>query len=79
MFPIGVAGLYDYGPVGCAVKANFISTWRQHFVLEESMLEVDCTSLTPHAVLKYTLSLTVVLPAGLPATWTASLTSWSRT
>eukprot|EP00048_Salpingoeca_helianthica_P015207 m.225618 g.225618 ORF g.225618 m.225618 type:complete len:669 (-) comp16741_c0_seq1:134-2140(-) len=48
----GVAGLYDYGPVGCAVKANFISTWRSHFVLEENMLEVDCTSLTPHAVLK---------------------------
>lgn len=48
----GVAGLYDYGPVGCAVKANFITAWRQHFVLEENMLEVDCTALTPHAVLK---------------------------
>lgn len=48
----GVAGLYDYGPVGCAIKANFISTWRSHFVLEENMLEVDCTSLTPYAVLK---------------------------
>lgn len=48
----GVAGLYDYGPVGCAVKANFIAAWRQHFVLEENMLEVDCTSLTPHPVLK---------------------------
>lgn len=49
----GVAGLYDYGPVGCAVKANFIKEWRQHFVLEENMLEVDCTSLTPYPVLKY--------------------------
>ena len=47
-----MAGLYDYGPVGCAVKANFITAWRQHFVLEENMLEVDCTSLTPYAVLK---------------------------
>ena len=23
----GIAGLYDYGPVGCAVKANFINIW----------------------------------------------------
>lgn len=25
----GVAGLYDYGPPGCAVKANVLSFWRQ--------------------------------------------------
>eukprot|EP01133_Synstelium_polycarpum_P002650 gene2650-3056_t len=48
----GVAGLYDYGPPGCAVKANLINLWRQHFVLNEDMLEVDCTSLTPEQVLK---------------------------
>eukprot|EP01113_Clastostelium_recurvatum_P017001 TRINITY_DN1990_c0_g1_i1.p1 TRINITY_DN1990_c0_g1~~TRINITY_DN1990_c0_g1_i1.p1 ORF type:complete len:665 (+),score=201.97 TRINITY_DN1990_c0_g1_i1:95-1996(+) len=47
----GVAGLYDYGPTGCAVKANLINLWRQHFVLNEDMLEVDCTSLTPEVVL----------------------------
>lgn len=47
----GVAGLYDYGPVGCAIKANLIALWRQHFVLEEDMLEVDCTALTPLPVL----------------------------
>ena len=29
-----------------------IDTWRKHFVLEEDMLEVDCTMLTPHEVLK---------------------------
>ena len=48
----GVAGLYDYGPPGCALQANIIETWRKHFVLEEDMLEVDCTMLTPHEVLK---------------------------
>eukprot|EP01132_Coremiostelium_polycephalum_P008035 gene8035-9883_t len=48
----GVAGLYDYGPPGCAVKANLINYWRQHFVLNEDMLEVDCTSVTPEVVLK---------------------------
>ncbi|ROW12428.1 hypothetical protein VMCG_00806 [Cytospora schulzeri] len=48
----GVAGLFDYGPPGCALQANIIETWRKHFVLEEDMLEVDCTVLTPHEVFK---------------------------
>jgi glycyl-tRNA synthetase len=48
----GVSGLYDYGPPGCAFQANVIDTWRKHFILEEDMLEVDCTMLTPHEVLK---------------------------
>lgn len=25
----GVAGLYDYGPNGCAIKTNVLSFWRQ--------------------------------------------------
>ena len=48
----GVAGLYDYGPPGCALQANMLNLWRQHFILEEGMLEVDTTILTPHDVLK---------------------------
>ncbi|XP_042428662.1 glycine--tRNA ligase, mitochondrial 1-like [Zingiber officinale] len=48
----GVAGLYDYGPPGCAVKSNVLTFWRQHFVLEENMLEVDCPCVTPEVVLK---------------------------
>lgn len=48
----GVAGLYDYGPPGCALQANIIDIWRKHFVLEEDMMELDCTALTPHDVLK---------------------------
>ncbi|XP_010250511.1 PREDICTED: glycine--tRNA ligase, mitochondrial 1-like [Nelumbo nucifera] len=48
----GVAGLYDYGPPGCAVKSNVLGFWRQHFVLEENMLEVDCPCVTPEIVLK---------------------------
>ncbi len=31
----GVAGLYDYGPPGCAVMTNLLAFWRQHFVLTE--------------------------------------------
>lgn len=48
----GIAGLYDYGPPGCSLQANIIEIWRKHFVLEEDMLELDCTALTPHEVLK---------------------------
>ncbi|XP_010100026.2 glycine--tRNA ligase, mitochondrial 1 [Morus notabilis] len=48
----GVAGLYDYGPPGCAVRSNVLAFWRQHFVLEENMLEVHCPSVTPEIVLK---------------------------
>jgi glycyl-tRNA synthetase len=48
----GEKGLYDYGPPGCSLQANIVDQWRKHFVLEEDMLEVDCTMLTPEAVLK---------------------------
>ncbi|GAU24899.1 hypothetical protein TSUD_116240 [Trifolium subterraneum] len=47
-----VAGLYDYGPPGCTVKYNVLSLWRQPFVLEENILEIDCSCLTPEDVLK---------------------------
>ncbi|MEE6467437.1 hypothetical protein FKM82_007237 [Ascaphus truei] len=48
----GVSGLYDFGPVGCALKNNIIQIWRQHFIQEEQILEIDCTMLTPESVLK---------------------------
>lgn len=48
----GTAGLYDLGPTMCAMKTHMLSYWRQHFVLEESMCEVECTCLTPEEVFK---------------------------
>eukprot|EP01022_Parablepharisma_sp_SALTPOND_P016755 TRINITY_DN252_c0_g1_i1.p1 TRINITY_DN252_c0_g1~~TRINITY_DN252_c0_g1_i1.p1 ORF type:complete len:619 (-),score=100.20 TRINITY_DN252_c0_g1_i1:2678-4534(-) len=48
----GIGGLYDYGPVGCALKANVENLWRNHFVLEEEMLEYEGSCLTPESVLK---------------------------
>ena len=47
----GTKGFFDFGPTGCALKANLLALWRRHFVLEESMLEIECTNLMPHAVL----------------------------
>ncbi|PVV03469.1 hypothetical protein BB560_002054 [Smittium megazygosporum] len=48
----GVAGLYDYGPIGSALQQNLINIWRQHFVIEEDMLEIDGAIITPAEVLK---------------------------
>lgn len=48
----GVAGFFTYGPPGCAVKNNIIRQWRQHFVIEENLLEVEDTCIMQHQVLK---------------------------
>ena len=48
----GVAGLYDFGPPGCALKHNIEELCRNHFIIEENMLEIEGTMLTPEIVLK---------------------------
>jgi len=48
----GVAGLYDFGPTGCALKNNIEQYWREHFILEENLLEISGTCITPEVVLK---------------------------
>jgi glycyl-tRNA synthetase len=48
----GPAGLFDYGPPACALKVNVLALWRQYFVQEEAMLEMECTNLTPSVVLE---------------------------
>lgn len=48
----GITGQFDFGPMGCALKSNILWAWRNFFVLDEQMLEVDCTVLTPEPVLK---------------------------
>jgi len=48
----GIAGFYDLGPLGSAVKAHVEALWRQHFILEDDMLELTCTNLTYSDVLK---------------------------
>ncbi|KAI0431090.1 glycyl-tRNA synthetase 1 [Xylaria sp. FL1042] len=45
-------GCYDYGLSGCALQANIVNLWWKHFVLEENMLELDCTVITPEPALK---------------------------
>ena len=47
----GVSGLYDFGPPGCALKNNMTQLWRHHFIVHDTMLEMECTNLTPYSVL----------------------------
>ena len=47
---VGVAGLYDYGPPGSSLQANIIAEWRKHFIIQEHMLELDTTIMTPAPV-----------------------------
>ena len=42
--------MYDYGPPGSSLQANIISEWRKHFVIDEHMLELDTTIMTPAPV-----------------------------
>merc|ERR1719383_38722 len=48
----GVAGFYTYGPPGCALKTNMLQQWRNHFVIEEQMMEIEDTNIMPRPVLK---------------------------
>lgn len=47
----GVAGQYDFGPMGCGMKTNFIDAWKKFFILEEqarliwSSLKASCIEL----------------------------------
>lgn len=33
----GVSGQYDFGPMGCGMKTNFIEAWKKFFILEEQV------------------------------------------
>jgi glycyl-tRNA synthetase len=48
----GVAGLYDYGPLGAALKTNIENYWRRIYVLGEGFLEISCPVVAPEPVFK---------------------------
>lgn len=48
----GVAGFYDYGPLGVALKSKIIEQWRKIYVLEEGAIEIDSPTVTPEEVLR---------------------------
>ncbi|CAD7963275.1 unnamed protein product [Amoebophrya sp. A25] len=48
----GAAGFFAYGPPGCAMKNNLFALWRQHFVVEEDLMEIEDTCIMQERVLK---------------------------
>lgn len=48
----GVSGFYDFGPLGSSLRSNVEMLWRNHFVLEEDMLEVGSSNIVLSDVLK---------------------------
>jgi glycyl-tRNA synthetase len=48
----GAAGLYDYGPLGAALKRNIEDHWRNLYVLGEGFQEISCPVLAPEPVFK---------------------------
>lgn len=48
----GIAGLYDYGPLGTALKANIVELWRRIYAMQEGFVEIDGDNIGPEAVFK---------------------------
>ncbi|ELQ74404.1 Glycyl-tRNA synthetase, class II tRNA synthetase [Trachipleistophora hominis] len=48
----GVAGFFDYGPLGCSLRNNIVNYWRRVFASEPNIYEVDSSVILPEAVLK---------------------------
>jgi glycyl-tRNA synthetase len=48
----GVAGLFDYGPLGTAMKNNIIEIWRRLYTLGEGFVEIDSETIGPEIVFK---------------------------
>jgi glycyl-tRNA synthetase len=48
----GVAGMYDYGPLGTAMKNNIVEIWRRLYTLGEGFVEIDSETIGPEIVFK---------------------------
>ena len=47
----GVAGMYDYGPLGCALRNNIVDMWRGIYKGREGFVEIDSETVNPREVL----------------------------
>ena len=48
----GVAGFYDYGPLGARMKQNIENLFRAHYLLKDSCVEISTPTITVFEVLK---------------------------
>ena len=48
----GVAGMFDYGPLGSAMRNNILETWRDIYIGREGFVEIDSETVNPEDVFK---------------------------
>ncbi|MGF7118059.1 glycine--tRNA ligase [Methanobacterium oryzae] len=48
----GVAGFYDYGPLGAILKNSIIQKWREYYVIREGFYEIESPTVMPEEALK---------------------------
>jgi glycyl-tRNA synthetase len=48
----GVAGFYDYGPLGAQLKNNIENLWRKYYLLKDNCVEINTPTVTLYDVLK---------------------------
>lgn len=48
----GSAGIFDFGPLGCKLKRNFVNLWHNYFVEHDDLEELDTSILLSYDVLK---------------------------
>ncbi len=48
----GVAGMYDFGPLGSALKDNIVAVWRDVYKRGEGFVEIDSPTVNPEAVFR---------------------------
>ncbi|MEE2747115.1 MAG: glycine--tRNA ligase [Candidatus Thermoplasmatota archaeon] len=47
----GVAGLFDFGPVGGRLRRRLNNTWLEHWTSQGNIVEIDSPTITPESVL----------------------------
>jgi glycyl-tRNA synthetase len=48
----GIAGFYDYGPLGSQLKNNIENLWRSYYLLKDNCIEISTPTITLYEVLK---------------------------
>lgn len=48
----GVAGMFDYGPLGLAMRNNILEAWRDIYKVGEGFIEIDSETVNPEDVFK---------------------------
>ncbi len=64
----GVAGFYDYGPIGVRIKRRFENAWRSLFVNRTGALEIESTNIVPEPVLRASGHLSAFTDPMVPCT-----------